>query len=252
MSLEVDFFPMQPLSKVKPNCKTTSWGIDPVMLLRPAAAVRVAQYIAEWSEIENLLGLFLGILLHANQKAALAIYSDLDNRSAQLRIIESAARATLSQEHYETVSVLLTYEIRPAMRYRDKLAHWCWGCSIELPDALILREPSDKLINLANFVELQKLGQPISGDIPLNHDTLYVITVDDLDRSLHQIADIRGRLITAIGGVWDKNTIEVRSSLLNQLAETPQLRSALNRLAAKRKKSEVLRPSSPEEPSGIS
>jgi hypothetical protein len=87
------------------NWAGTNWGSNPVMLLRPSVAVRVAQYIAEWSEVESLLGLFLGLLLHTNQKAALAIYSGLENRSAQLRTITSAAKAILPAHHFEVISM---------------------------------------------------------------------------------------------------------------------------------------------------
>ena len=71
------------------------------MTLRAKVAVKVAQYIAEWSEIESLLGLFLALLLHANQKAVLAMYAGIENRAAQLRMIDSAAGAVLPPDHYD-------------------------------------------------------------------------------------------------------------------------------------------------------
>ena len=94
------------------------------MLLRPEVGARVAQYIAEYSEIESLLGLFLALLLHANQKAIMAIYSNLENRAAQLRMIKSAAQSTLPPHHFDVISVLLRIDIAPCQKYRDKLAHW--------------------------------------------------------------------------------------------------------------------------------
>ena len=62
--VEADF-DMQRLSRVKLNC-ATNWGSNSVMTLRPKVAVKIAQYIAEWSEIESLLGLFLAVLLHGS------------------------------------------------------------------------------------------------------------------------------------------------------------------------------------------
>jgi hypothetical protein len=57
---------MQPLSKVKPDA-ITHWGQGDAMIHRPNVAVKVAQYIAHWSDIETLLGLFLSLLLHAHE-----------------------------------------------------------------------------------------------------------------------------------------------------------------------------------------
>jgi hypothetical protein len=114
---------MQPLSRVKPDA-ITDWGDPTSMTKRPTLAAKVARSIAQWSEIELHLGAFLGLLLHTNQDAAVAMYSGLENRSAQLRMILSAAKASVPPEHFDVLSVLFSAVIRPAMRERDKLAHW--------------------------------------------------------------------------------------------------------------------------------
>jgi hypothetical protein len=224
---------MQPLSRVNPNC-ATEWGSNSVMLKRPKVGARIAQYIAEWSEIESLLGLFLAMLLHANQKAVLAIYSGLENRAAQLRMITSAAQAVLPQDHFDVVEVLMKIDIRPSMRYRDKLAHWCWGYSDQLQDALLLREPADKLANMTDFVNLQQQRDRVSRDIPINFDTIYVVTESDLDRALIQLADVQHRLLTVHGSIWERNPPEVRIELLRQLSTTPPVQTFLERHAASR------------------
>ncbi len=123
-------FDMQPLNLVKP-VQTTEWGNHSVMAMRPSVAVKVAQYIAQWAEIVVMLGMFLAFLLHAHEAAVLAMYSALDNRAAQLRMISSAAAASLPQSHVDVISELMTSQIRPAMKHRDKFVHWCWGFTDE-------------------------------------------------------------------------------------------------------------------------
>ncbi|WP_315738751.1 hypothetical protein [Bradyrhizobium sp. SZCCHNR1093] len=222
---------MQPLSRVKPSC-ATEWGSNSVMLKRPNVGIRTAQYIAEWSEIESLLGLFLAMLLHANQKAVLAIWSGLENRSAQLRTISSAARATLTEDHFHVVEAIMKIDIRSSMKYRDKLAHWSWGYSDQLEDALLIREPADKLTNMTHFVNLQQSSQVLSRDIPINFDTIYVITQSDLDRALTKLDTVQQRLLTLHGTIWERNDTKVRADLLNQLKEIPEIRAAINNQAA--------------------
>ena len=231
---------MQPLSSVKPDCRVTNWGSNSVMLRRPAVAVKIAQYIAEWAEIESFLGLFLALLLHANQKAVLAIYNGLENRAAQLRMLTSAAHAVLKDDHLDVFSVLMKIDIKPMMKFRDKLAHWNWGYSEELPDALILREPADKLANLSDFVEFQRLGHHrISRDLPINFDRLYVLKEPDLDRSLKQMSAAQNRFLEMLATIWERNSQEVRAQYLNKLKDMPPIRSELDRLAASRNNPKV-------------
>ena len=134
MSLDDEDFVMQPLSRVRPNA-ATEWGNSNTISLRPKIAIKIAECIAEYSEIETALGMFLGFLLHTNPNTALAMYGSLENRAAQFKMLDAAAKADLPENHYAAISALQTVHIKPAMRARDRLAHWCWGHSDELPDA---------------------------------------------------------------------------------------------------------------------
>jgi hypothetical protein len=248
---------MQPLSRVKPNWTHTDWGSDQVMIRRPAVAVKVAQCIAEWAEIESLIGMFLAMLLHANQKAILAIYSALDNRAAQLRMINAAATTSLPSHHADLVSVSVKLDIRPAMKYRDKLAHWCWGHSDDLPDALLLREPSDKLANLADFINHQHISLGRTGtlgsrEMPMNADQVFVLKETDLDRVLKQFEEAQLNLRILQGSVWGINSPQLRAGLLDQLAAKPRFRAELDRLAASRNTPPTQPPSPAPEQSGES
>jgi hypothetical protein len=233
---------MQPLSRVNPNC-ATEWGSNSVMLKRPHVAAKVAQYIAEWSEIESLLGLFLALLLHANQKAILAIYSGLENRTSQLRMIASAAEASLTPDHFDLIETLLRVDIRPCMKYRDRLAHWNWGYADQLTDALLLRDPADKLANMTDYVNLQQLGPPKSRDLPIRFDRIYVLKETDLDGALKRIQETQEHLQTALGTIWDVNSQKVRDALVDELKAAPAIRAALDRLEVNRKN-----PKSPAQP----
>jgi hypothetical protein len=227
---------MQLLSRVKPNC-TTDWGTTDVMVRRPQVAVKVAQYIGEWAETETLLGLFLAFLLHAHEDAVVAIYSGVENRASQLKMINSAAQSLLPQEHFDAISVLMTTDIKSAMKYRDKLAHWCWGLSDELPHALLMREPQDKLANLLALVKQQNERKRLA-PIPINYDRIYVLTESDVDRALNNLAKANVSLLTAMGSVWRINDQDLRASLLRQLSDIPNIRSGLDRLAANRQKTQ--------------
>jgi hypothetical protein len=143
------------------------------MIQRPGVAVRIAQFIADWSEAELQLGQFLGFLLHANQEAALAMYSAIDNRAAQLRIITAAAHSSLDQAHRDVFDVIMKHYIRPMMKYRDKLAHWTWGYTDEIADALLMMEPPNNLQVLSQALKTSNGEEPMSAEV--NYDLVYVI-----------------------------------------------------------------------------
>jgi hypothetical protein len=239
---------MQPLSRVKPDA-VTHWGDPTTMSRRPELAVKVARCIAQWSEIELHLGAFLGLLLHANQDAAVAMYSGLENRSAQLRMITSAAKASVPPEHFDVLSVLFSAIIRPAMRERDRLAHWSWGHADDLPDALLISEPGRTLRNLMGA--LKHLPGIERAAVPSNFDEIFVIRESDLEGIIERSATAKGHLRLAMATVWDFNPPQERAEYLRQLSNVPQIREGLDRLGRDRQKTpEARQPSPPPEPNG--
>jgi hypothetical protein len=242
MSLVDADFAMQLLSRVKPDT-TTEWGKPDTMARRPKLAVKIAHAIAQWSENEILLGGFLAFLLHANQKAALAMYSGLENRSAQLRLLTAAAEATLPADHFQAVAALLTCIVRPAMKERDRLAHWSWGYSDDLPDALMMAEPSYNLKSLMVALDLQHRVKP--QDVPTSFDKIFVVRDADLEGILQRGLDARNHVRLAMASVWwDHNSPQERAEHLRQLSNVPAIRAALNRQAEARQKPKATHPPS--------
>jgi hypothetical protein len=94
---DLEDFGMQPLTRVVSDANMF-WGDPETMLKRPKAAVRVAQCISEWAEIETMMGIFLAVLLDTESKTALAICASLENRAAQRRMILAAAESKLPLE----------------------------------------------------------------------------------------------------------------------------------------------------------
>jgi hypothetical protein len=162
-----------------------------------------------------MLGQFLGFLLHTNETAVLAIYSSTENRTAQLKMVESAAKSTLSQDESDVVSVLLSQDIKPTVKYRDKLAHWNWGYAAELPECLILSDPNKNRLNLSLALKQTDSGIPKT---KLNPDYLYVVTQKDLESALQQLQRAHDTLILAMSFVWQENSPEGRAERFHQLS----------------------------------
>jgi hypothetical protein len=227
-----------------------NWGIRNAVAQRRTVGIKIAECISEWAEIETVLGLFLALLLHANEKAALAMYSAVENRAAQLRMISSAAESTLKPSHFDAISVLLSSAIRPCMKERDRLAHWCWGYSDQVPEYLLITEPSNKLALLLNAVNNQAKGlKPPT--IRVDFNKVFVLTAEDLERTLSRFSDALELLQVALASVWAANSQQSRDEYLQQLSNKPQIRSGLLRLEESRRKNPTTQqPVLPQDQSG--
>ena len=228
-------FAMQPLSRVK-RIQQSRWGDHQAMIVRPLLATKVAQCVAEWAEIENHLGLLLALLLHANEKAALSMFSSVENRAAQLRMLHAAAESSLTPHHFDVLESLITACVRPVMKERDKLAHWCWGYSDELPDALLLTEPSNKLRGMLQVSHIQANTGSSNSTIAFESEKILVIRSGDLDRLYEKSTRVQTLLRMAMGSVWTANTAQGRDANLQQLSSEPEIQEALTRRREARQK----------------
>jgi hypothetical protein len=227
---------MQSLARVNPN-SVTHWGDTDCMGRRPTIAVKIAHCISRWAEIETYLGAFLAFILHADERAALAMYSSLENRKAQLRLISAAAEAMLEPTHSDIVSTLMTNIIRPVMKERDKLAHWTWGYSDDLPDALLLAPPKETLQTLMVAVKRGKTEG--NAGVPSTYENTWVVRENDLDRMLARSFWAKDLLRLGMATVWVLNTSEERAEHLQQLSNEPQIQEGLARLHKGRQKNQA-------------
>jgi hypothetical protein len=137
---------MQPLSRVRPDLVNIAFGVDNTLSREPKIATLIMECIAKWADSESLLGFMLAVLLKADADGVLALYSSVENRAAQLRMITAAARSKLPADQFALFEALMVKKIRPAMRERDKFAHWCWGFLPEVSGLLLLMEPNEKTV----------------------------------------------------------------------------------------------------------
>ncbi|WP_291574345.1 hypothetical protein [Bradyrhizobium sp.] len=233
---------MQPLSRVKPDA-LVNWGDSTTMAQRPQLAAKICHCITQWSEIEIFLGAFLGVLLHTNHQAAVAMYSGVESRAAQLRLITSAAKASVPPEHFDVFSVFLSAVVRPLMKERDKLAHWSWGYSPDLPDSLLLSDPSHTLENFMLALRTQPGVE--NAAVPTNFDRVFVVGDSFLDGISKRAATTKTHLRVAMASVWDHNSPKEHAEYLLRLSNVPQVREGLDRLAQGRQKTQEAPPQAP-------
>jgi len=206
--------------------------------MRPKVAVTIAEYIAEWANIETMMGIFVALLLDTDAKAMLAMYSALNNRTAQLRMIEAAAESKLTPDHNDIMGALMHSFVRPAMKQRDKLAHWCWGYSTELPEALLLMEPNEKMALHMGAVNPPK-------PVELDRTKIFVVTENDAIRMLDNLRITVDRFSIFMGTVWQSSTVQQRKALLQKLSRDPDIQKEAARRRESRNKGQAFSSSEP-------
>jgi hypothetical protein len=219
---------MNPLSRVRPDAPV-GFNATETMQNRPEIAIKIAQCIAEWSEIETVLGMVLALLLGVGteDKAARAMYSAVESRAAQTRMLMAAAKAALPAHHFEVFMCMWIGFVKPAMKDRDKLAHWGWAYSPALPHAALLVEPGEQLEFHANRLDLTRFYQ-------FKRDHIFVVTEADLERILKRFSQTKDYLGRFGGTLWEVTEPAQRAQYLDALSNEPQIRQCLDR---RRKKS---------------
>jgi hypothetical protein len=133
----------QPLSMVAPNAGIRIANVGDRPLARhPNLGLLAMEAIASWSNVESfMLHLFI-TLFGGNGALATNVFLALEIQSAKLAAILAAADTVLQGEP-EKIKLLraILAIAKTNEKSRNKLAHWTWGDSPALPDALLLANP---------------------------------------------------------------------------------------------------------------
>jgi hypothetical protein len=131
--------PRQPLSKVTDKKPVIEIGPQ-TFSRRPKLAAYVAQVIAGWAQVELALASVLARYTSRNIEQSIDMYLSIDGFRAQARLLEAAAKTALTRDNFHVFSATMRF-IRINYNTRNEMAHWTWGVTDFLPDALVILEP---------------------------------------------------------------------------------------------------------------
>jgi hypothetical protein len=164
----------QPLSRVLPNAGVWIGNVGDYPLARhPGLALLAAEVIASWSNVEAFMLRLFVELMGGSADIAATVFLALENQSAKTAAINAASRR-LPEEQRRLLHALLAIA-KTQQKSRDKIAHWTWGDSPQLPDALLLLDPrtsvtDDRLSNddvyvykERDFVEIIRANERLAG-----------------------------------------------------------------------------------------
>lgn len=137
----------QPLSRVVPNASVIIGNAGDRPLLRhPELAVLAIEAIASWSNVENFMLEMFVCLLGGNESLAADIFLSFENQSAKTAAINAAANTVLKEKPDELAILKTIVAIsKTNEKSRNKLAHWTWGDSPNIPNGLLLINPKSSI-----------------------------------------------------------------------------------------------------------
>jgi hypothetical protein len=223
---------MNPLTRVLPDAADVPIVFNSAESLkaRSELAVKVAQCIGISAEVEIWLGVALANLMQADFKAAIAMYSSVQSRSAQIGMLRAAAETALPQDESDIFEAILSASIIPAIKDRDKLAHWVWGLTDQLPNDLLLIEPQETRDYYIGFMKPAVRTTE-------TRDHIFVVTDNDLQRILARLEKAKENIGRLNGCLWGQRSTPAREELFQKLSSEPGILQAIDRLQKARKSS---------------
>jgi hypothetical protein len=131
--------PPQPLSRIGPSNLKYRLDFDNFDK-RPAVAQAIAECIATWSRVEWAYGSLFISLLQANEAKGAELYASMGSAKSKRDSIMALAVGNLHEQQVTLLDRLLSYT-KSQQKIRDKIAHWIWGISDQLPDSMVLCDP---------------------------------------------------------------------------------------------------------------
>lgn len=201
----------QPLSRVAPNANVRIGNVGDYPLRRhPDLALLAAEVIASWSNVEAFtLRLFVD-LMGGSQEIATTVFLALEVQSQKSAAINAVAAEKLGQEQRALLAAILAC-VKSNQKRRDKIGHWTWGDTPQIPDALLLINPKNAI------------------DSDINREQIFVYKNHDFDEIIKANERLAG---FAMRFGFIVREAPQRDLLFAQLCAEPEIRERLDHLAS--------------------
>jgi hypothetical protein len=223
--------PPQPLSKMK--AVNHIFGTDG-LAVRPEQATLVARAIAGWAVTETHLGHIFGFLIGASKPATMSMYAAMRSFDVQRTLLQTAAQELLRPRYADMLFAVLIVLGRAAT-VRHQFAHWIWGSSQDIPDALLLAEPKTFWHMRVERIRYWRRIKDVDGTVLLNEpgidrSTVMVYRTKDLLEVCERM-ELSYRYAEALYQMISSKTAR-RRTIYDRLCDVPEIATALQRYRA--------------------
>ncbi|NBI49612.1 hypothetical protein [Burkholderia sp. ISTR5] len=159
---------------------------------RPIHAAVLGRIFTSWSLIESSVTALLGLMMHDDHRAALAILETFKNNSSRVEAVRRVGREVLAPSLRHDFDELMK-DILLYARERNTIAHGLWG-SRKAEKEFVYRMPVSALSSF--IVEVpRKTDCDTSALLDSFKDDITTLTVDDLERIEEKGRDLLSRVM---------------------------------------------------------
>jgi len=184
----------QPLSRVKPEADIS---IGPQSLhVFPQFLPRIMGVIAQWAHTDGDFANVFAMTLKTDIEVGVGVYQAFNGLEARRMALFAAAKKALPE--WQQIALDAVWRATKASRdQRDRFAHHVWGYSVDLPNALLLRNPNvviDRNISYRTGVEI-KDGRHLISPKDFDREKVFVYREKDFERAFMDALEAN-RLVT--------------------------------------------------------
>jgi len=193
--------------------------------LRPELAPYVATTIGIWSYSETVYASILTNLMQADFRIVHEMFYALKSADARRQVLQAAAEETLKDQDLIIFNAVRKCTNASRSR-RNDFAHWLWGTSDALPDALLLVSPKYLTkfdVHMAAILAGQKQSKDHDWNDWVNErQGIYVYKEVDLKRDLEEALWAHSK-ITLLAMCLSQPHAEGREQARNELSADPRI-----------------------------
>lgn len=181
--------PRQPYLSVVNRARGTRYDIGTHCIgQRPELEKLIGACVMSWPFIEAEMAVLLGVLLKADNPAALAVFQSLRRSSAQRDAIAEAAKVALNERDQELLGAILSVH-KATEAERNALVHGHFGTADNLPDAFIWQNTTDYVLFRASMT-ISREGTLDDARVGRLLSTMYVYRKADLEAIFAEISEL--------------------------------------------------------------
>jgi hypothetical protein len=146
---------------------------------RPVHAAALGRIFTTWSLIEASIATLLGLMMHHDHRAALALLGSFRSNNARIGAVKKVGKQLLEASLFEDFNRVMTDALSYAEE-RNAIAHGVWGSCKDHPE-IVYRMPME---NFAKFV-IESIHRPVEetlSGLDSFKAAFTTFTLDELDQ----------------------------------------------------------------------
>ncbi len=217
--------PPQPLNYIRPDVKL-SIKTDS-FIHRPEIAVAVAQCLDKWSWVEVQTAQLYVALCRTNHENAATYFCALESSKAKTDAIRVLAMNAMGYDDYRLIVAILKL-IKSLQRVRDRLAHWLWTTSDDLPEAIIIYDPKSLIRSRAHYASWTDSGTDHSDmknrwkTLGVPKEEMFVYRLQDLERDKESFEELI-KVVTGAQALCRNTYLDEQAKKRSELKSHPLL-----------------------------